>query len=51
MLLSLSLLCCSRYQEPSLKEGFMEIKKINFTPYFANNAAGEAAKALFYQKT
>jgi hypothetical protein len=37
------------FQAPNLKEGFREIKQIDFTPYFAPTPAGEAAKKLFYQ--
>jgi bifunctional polynucleotide phosphatase/kinase len=39
----------SKYQEPALREGFREIKRIDFVPFFANTPAGAHAKQLFFQ--
>lgn len=37
------------WQKPEIKEGFKEIKMIDFQPYFDATPAGEEAKRLFYQ--
>ena len=37
------------FQPPTMKEGFKEVKQIDFVPTFSSNAAGEAAKKLFFQ--
>ena len=34
---------------PAVKEGFKEIRMIDFSPYFDDTPAGQKAKALFYQ--
>lgn len=39
----------SKFEAPALREGFREIKQIDFVPYFANTPAGQHAKQLFYQ--
>ena len=37
------------WQKPEIKEGFSEIRMIDFQPHFDSTPAGEDAKRLFYQ--
>lgn len=37
------------FRAPTVKEGFKEIRIIDFSPYFDATPAGQKAKALFYQ--